>query len=82
MLEAVLAIVAALVTWYAKKRINRLEDENAEYLDALSEIDLAVARGRQDIVNARLESTLRRLRHDAKSAGDTGRQDGGTSAGG
>tara|TARA_R110000851_G_scaffold112456_2_gene236587 strand:+ start:2439 stop:2687 length:249 start_codon:yes stop_codon:yes gene_type:complete len=82
MLEAVLAIVAALVTWYAKKRINRLEDENAEYLDALSEIDLAVARGRQDIVNARLESTLRRLRHDAKGVSDTGRQDGGTSAGG
>lgn len=82
MLEAVLAIVAALVTWYAKKRINRLEDDNAEYLDALSEIDLAVARGRQDIVNARLESVLRRLRHDAKGAGDSGRQGSDTPAGG
>ena len=82
MLEAVLAIVAALITWYAKRRIKRLEDDNAEYLDALSEIDLAVAAGNQERVNARLESTLRRLRDDAKSASDSGRQDGGTSAGG
>jgi hypothetical protein len=82
MLEAVLAIVAALVTWYAKRRIKRLEDDNADYLDALSEIDLAVATGNQDRVNARLESVLRRLRHDAKGASDTGRQAGGTSAGG
>jgi len=82
MLEAVLAIVAALVTWYARKRIKRLEDDNAEYLDALSEIDLAVATGNQDRVNARLESTLRRLRHDAKVAGDTGKQGSDTPAGG
>jgi|TARA_R110002096_G_scaffold71646_3_gene170968 hypothetical protein len=82
MLEVVLAVVAALVTWYAKRRIKRLEDDNAEYLDALSEIDLAVATGNQERINARLESTLRRLRHDAKSAGDTGRQASGTSAGG
>jgi len=45
MLEVVLAILAALITWWAKRRIKRLEDDNAEYLDALSEIDLAVANG-------------------------------------
>ena len=82
MLEVVLAIVAALVTWYAKRRIKRLEDENAEYLDALSEIDLAVATGNQDRVNHRLESVLRRLRHDAKGAGDSGRPGSDTPAGG
>jgi len=82
MLEVVLAIVAALITWYAKRRIKRLEDENAEYLDALSEIDLAVATGNHDRVNSRLESVLRRLRHEAKTAGDTGRQDSKTPAGG
>jgi hypothetical protein len=82
MLEVVLAVVAALVTWYAKRRIKRLEDDNAEYLDALSEIDLAVATGNQERVNARLESTLRRLRHDAKVASDSGRQASGTSASG
>ena len=82
MLEVVLAIVAALVTWYAKRRIKRLEDDNAEYLDALSEIDLAVATGNQDRVNARLESVLRRLRHDAKVASDCRRQGSDKAAGG
>ena len=82
MLEVVLAIVAALITWYAKRRIKRLEDENAEYLDALSEIDLAIATGNQDRVNARLESVLRRLRHDAKVASDSRRQGSDTPAGG
>ena len=81
MLEAVLAIVAALVTWYAKKRINRLEDENADYLEALCEIDLAVATGNQDRVNRSLDTALRRLQH-AKGAGDTGRQGSDTPAGG
>ena len=82
MLEVVLAVVAALITWYAKRRIKRLEDDNAEYLDALSEIDLAVATGNQDAVNARLESTLRRLRHAAKVASDSGKQGSDTPAGG
>lgn len=76
MLEAVIVIAATLITWWLKRRIKRLEDENAEYLDALSEIDLAVATGNQDRVNARLESTLRRLRHEAKGDGDTSRQGG------
>ena len=82
MLEVVLAIVAALITWYAKRRIKRLEDENAEYLDALSEIDLAIATGNQDRVNARLESTLRRLRHEAKVASYSGKQGSDKAAGG
>ena len=82
MLEVVLAIVAALITWYAKRRIKRLEDENAVYLDALSEIDLAIATGNQERVNHRLESVLRRLRHNAKGAGDTGRQGSNTPDGG
>jgi len=76
MLEAVIAIAATVIAWWLKRRIKRLEDENAEYLDALSEIDLAVATGKQDRVNARLESVLRRLRHEAKSDGDTKRQGG------
>ena len=82
MLEVVLAVVAALVTWYAKRRIKRLEDDNAEYLDALSEIDLAVATGNQDRVNARLESTLRRLRDEAKVACDSRRPGSDKAAGG
>jgi len=81
MLEAFLAVGAALITWWLKRRIKRLEDENAEYLDALSEIDLAVATGNQDRVNARLESTLRRLRDEARDS-HSRRQGSDTPAGG
>ena len=75
MLEAVIVIAATAITWWLKRRIKRLEDENAEYLNALCEIDLAVTTGNQDRVNARLESTLRRL-HGDKGDGDTKRQGG------
>ena len=61
MLEATLAIVAALIVWWAKRKIKRLENEKAEYEDALCEIDLAISTGNQDRVNHRLESVLRRL---------------------
>ena len=60
MLEAVIVIAASVITWWLKRRIKKLEDEKAEYLEALCEIDLAVTTGNQDRVNARLESTLRR----------------------
>ena len=75
MLEAVIVIAATAITWWLKRRIKRVEDENAEYLEALCEIDLAVTTGKHDRVNARLESTLRRL-HSDKGDGDTKRQGG------
>ena len=72
MLEAVIVIAASVITWWLKRRIKKLEDEKAEYLEALCEVDLAVTTGNQDRVNARLESTLRRL-HSDKGNGDTKR---------
>ena len=72
MLEAVIVIADSVITWWLKRRIKKREDEKAEYLEALCEIDLAVTTGNQDRVNARLESTLRRL-HSDKGNGDTKR---------
>ena len=73
MLSAILGAIAALVTWFAKSKIKRLSDEKAEYLDALSEIDLAIAVGDEDRVNRRLDNVLRRL-PSAKGGGDSGKQ--------
>lgn len=61
MLEAALTLAAALLAWWVKRKLNRLENEKAEYEEALSEIDLAISTGNQDRVNHRLESVLRRL---------------------
>jgi hypothetical protein len=61
MLESALAIIAALIGVWAKRKIKKLDDQRAEYKDALSEIDLAISVGDQDRVNHRLESVLRRL---------------------
>jgi len=61
MLSAILGAIVALITWFAKSKIKRLSDEKAEYLDALSEIDLAIATGNQDRVNRKLDDVLRRL---------------------
>lgn len=70
MLSAVLGAIAALVTWFAKKKIKRLEDDKAEYKDALCEIDLAISIGDEDRVNRRLDDVLRRL-PSPKNSGDS-----------
>ena len=74
MLEAILAIVAALIGVWSKKKINALEDEKREYKEALHEIDLAIATGNEDRVNRRLDSVLRRL-SVAENSSDTGGQE-------
>ena len=74
MLEAILAIVAAIIGVWAKKKINALEDEKREYKEALHEIDLAIATGNEDRVNRRLDSVLRRL-SVAENSSDTGGQE-------
>ena len=70
MLAAVLGAIAALVSWFAKKKIKRLEDDKAEYKDALCEIDLAISIGDEDRVNRRLDDVLRRL-PSPKNSGDS-----------
>ena len=61
MLCVILGAIAALITWFAKKKIKRLEDEKADYKDALCEIDLAISVGDEDRVNRRLDDVLHRL---------------------
>ena len=61
MIEAAITAIAAMLAWFFKKKIKRLEDEKAEYKDALCEIDLAISVGDEYRVNRRLESVLREL---------------------
>jgi hypothetical protein len=75
MLEAILAIVAALIGVWSKKKINALEDEKREYKEALHEIDLAIATGNEDRVNRRLDSVLRRLSVAENSSDPGGQED-------
>ena len=75
MLEALLGIVAAVLGWWAKRKIKSLEDEKSEYKRAILDIDLAVANGDQDLLNNRLELVLRKLqdkpgRHSRRQGSD------------
>ena len=72
MLEAFLGIVAALVGWWAKRKIKSLEDEKSEYKEAILDIDLAFSNAYEELLNSRLESALRKLRQP-KSSGHSGR---------
>ena len=79
MLEAFLGIVAAVLGWWAKRKIKNLEDEKSEYKKAILDIDLAVANGDQDLLNNRLELVLRRLQD--KPGRHSGRQGSHKAAG-
>ncbi len=74
MAEALIAVVAALVTYWLKRKLNKEQDRGALLEDALHEIDKAIKDGDVDAVNARLEHTLRRLSH---SNGNRRQQGGG-----
>ena len=74
MAEALIAVVAALVTYWLKRKLNKEQDKGALLEDALHEIDKAIKDGDVDAVNARLEHTLRRLSH---SNGNRRQQGGG-----
>jgi predicted nucleotidyltransferase len=79
MLEAILGIVAAVLGWWAKRKIKNLEDEKSEYKKAILDIDLAVANGDQDLLNNRLELVLRKLQD--KPGRHSGRQGSHKAAG-
>jgi len=63
MAEALIAVVAALVTYWLKRKLNKEQDRGALLEDALHDVDKAIKDGDVDAVNARLEHTLRRLSH-------------------
>ena len=62
MLEAALGIVAALIGWWAKRRIEKLEDENNEYKELANDIDTAIANEDKELLNTTLDGMLDKLR--------------------
>lgn len=62
MFEAALGIVAALIGWWARRRIKKLEDENNEYKELANDIDTAIANENKELLNTTLDGVLDKLR--------------------
>ena len=62
MLEAALGMVAALIGWWARRRIKKLEDDNNEYKELAWDIDAAISEGDKEMLNAALDGVLDKLR--------------------
>jgi hypothetical protein len=62
MLEAALGIVAALIGWWARRRIKKLEDDNSEYKELANDIDTAIANENKELLNTTLDGMLDKLR--------------------
>lgn len=62
MLEAALGMVAALIGWWARRRIKKLEDENNEYKELAWDIDAAISEDNEEMLNAALDGVLDKLR--------------------
>jgi hypothetical protein len=62
MLEAALGMVAALIGWWARRRIKKLEDENNEYKELAWDIDTAISEDNEEMLNAALDGVLDKLR--------------------
>lgn len=73
MLEAVLAIIAALVAVWAKGRVKRLDDKNSKHRQFSEDVDLAISKGNGQLLNSSLDGLLDELQH-RKSGGDSSGQ--------
>ena len=73
MFEAALGIVAALIGWWARRRIKKLEDENNEYKDLANDIDTAIANENKELLNTTLDGMLDKLR--VESSRNTSKQE-------
>jgi len=62
MLEAALGMVAALIGWWARRRIKKLEDENNEYKELAWDIDAAISEDNEEMLNSALDGVLDKLR--------------------
>ena len=62
MFEAALGIVAALIGWWARRRIKKLEDDNNEYKELANDIDTAIANENKELLNTTLDGMLDKLR--------------------
>ena len=62
MLEAALGMVAALIGWWARRRIKKLEDENNEYKELAWDIDAAISEDDEEMLNSALDGVLDKLR--------------------
>jgi alpha-D-ribose 1-methylphosphonate 5-triphosphate diphosphatase PhnM len=62
MLEAALGMVAALIGWWARRRIKKLEDDNNEYKELAWDIDAAISEGDKEMLNSALDGVLDKLR--------------------
>ena len=59
MIGAALSIVAAVVAYWLKQKLAKAEDEKAQLIDKLHEIDSAIASGSESDVNVLLDTALR-----------------------
>ena len=73
MLEAALGIVAALIGWWARRRIKKLEDDNSEYKELANDIDTAISNEDKEMLNAALDGVLDKLR--LENSRNTSKQD-------
>jgi len=62
MIEAALGMVAALIGWWARRRIKKLEDENNEYKELAWDIDAAISEDDEEMLNSALDGVLDKLR--------------------
>ena len=73
MFEAALGMVAALIGWWARRRIKKLEDENNEYKELANDIDTAIGNEDKEMLNAALDGVLDKLR--VENSRNTSQQD-------
>ena len=62
MIEAALGMLAALIGWWARRRIKKLEDENNEYKELAWDIDAAISEDDEEMLNSALDGVLDKLR--------------------
>lgn len=65
MIEGIIGVVCTLIIYFLKRKLSYEQDKNAQLEDKLQETAEAIVEGDEELLNANLDTIIKRLQIDA-----------------
>lgn len=67
MIEGIIGVVCTLIIYFLKRKLSYEQDKNAQLEDKLQETAEAIVEGDEELLNANLDSIIKRLQIEASN---------------
>ena len=66
MIEGIIGVVCTLIIYFLKRKLSYEQDKNAQLEDKLQETAEAIVEGDEELLNANLDTIIKRLQVEAR----------------